>query len=164
MTNANGTQNIGFVSGNTFTTNVTFDSETTFTVKSSYSIFKANQSSGVSVSVAANSSTPLPDINPSTSTTTTTQPLQLSVTYVGDKKCSTLDEYKSLGTSGKDKIKVEANGKNVTNEATITTICYFNGEEIPCNTMENGKNYEIDFVVLYKNQKRLVQVKIGRIC
>lgn len=165
MTNASGTTNLGFTTNTTFTTNVLFDSTTTFTVKSSYSIFKNNQSSGVTVSVAPNTSTPIPDDN---NTTTTTQkveekPVTFSIQYIGST-CSTVDNFNSLGSAGKDKIKVMSEGNNVTSEATINYICYNGDEEIPCNTMQNGKSYEVLFTIKFRGQVRNKQISLKGTC
>lgn len=165
MTNASGTTNLGFTTNTTFTTNVIFDQQTTFTVKSSYSIFKNNQSKGVTVSVAPNSSTPLPDNEPIVSTTkpTTTEPVTFSIQYIGST-CSTVDNFNSLGNAGKDKIKVMSNGNNVTSEASITYICYENDNEINCNSMQNGKSYDVLFTIKYKGQVRNKQITLKGTC
>ena len=161
MTNASGTTNLGFVSGTTFTTNVQFDSTTTFTVKSSYSIFKTNQSKGVSVAVAANSSTPIPD-TPTTPqyTTTTTEKVSFAISYVGTSKDS-VNDFNALGNSGREKIKVTSKGQNVTNESSITYTCYEGDSEIPCGSMVNGKKYDVLFTIVYKGQSRKLNITLG---
>ena len=57
---------LGFTTNTTYTANITLTSTQKFVVKSSYSIFKNNQSSGISVDVVANSSTMDPE-EPTTS-------------------------------------------------------------------------------------------------
>lgn len=165
MTNSLGTQNLGFVTSNTFTANVQFDQATTFTIKSSYSIFKDNQSTGVSVSVQPNSSTPAPDPGtiPSTTKPTTTEKVTFSVSYVGGS-CSTVNDFNALGNSGKDKIRVTSNGQTVTNQATINYTCYKNDEEIACNTMNNGQTYTVEFTIVYKGKNRTLPIKLSNSC
>ena len=166
MTDATGTKNLGFVTSNTFTANVQFTSETTFTVKASYSIFKDNQSSGVSVNVQPNSSTPIPEPTPGETTTTqhtTTQKATFSISYVGGS-CSTVNDFNSLGNSGKDKIKVTSNGQTVTNNSTINYVCYKNDEQINCNEMTNGNTYEVLFTIVYNGQSRNKSVTLKPSC
>lgn len=168
MTNASGTTNLGFVTSNTFTANVVFDSETTFTVKSSYSIFKDNQSKGVSVVVEPNGSSPTPEpgteVTTKPSTSSTTKPT-FSISYVGGT-CNTVNDFNQLGNSGKDKIKVTSNGSTVTDEATINYVCYPYGSEtsINCSEMTNGKKYEVLFTVVYKGQSRSKSVTLNSSC
>ena len=54
MNNSSGSHDLGFVTSNNFTYNGIISPGTTFTVKSSYSIFKANQSTGISANAQSN--------------------------------------------------------------------------------------------------------------
>lgn len=161
MTNANGTVDLGFTTNTVFTANVQFDSTTSFTVKTSYQLFKSNQSTGISVSVQPNTSTTEPEEN---KTTTTTQKTSFSIEYIG-KSCSTVEDYNALGSSPSDKIKVVSNGKDVTKDANITATCYnTSNEEISCNNLQSGGEYNILFTIRYNNSTRNKSITLKPSC
>lgn len=151
---------LGFTTSNSFTTNIAFDTDKTFIVKASYSKFKNNQSSGAQVTVSANSSTP--DVP--TTTPPTTESSKYSIEYIGPS-CSTVIDFKALGSKASDKIRVMSNGKNVTNQATISQICYnTNGDEVNCNNLVNGTEYDVLFTIRYNGTKRNKNITLKNNC
>ena len=163
MTNASGTVDLGFTTSNTFTTSVIFDSNTTFTVKSAYRAFKANQSSGITVTVEANHADAGIGENASEIAKSA-----FTISYRGNLasgNCQTLNDYNNLGSSVKEKIKVVSNGKDITNEVNATAICSENGSAIDCNNMTNGKEYKVEIKVTYNNEtKSLPTISIKPSC
>ncbi|MDE6292097.1 MAG: hypothetical protein K2L98_00285, partial [Bacilli bacterium] len=144
LKNQTGTYDLGFTTNTTFTTNVQFDASTTFIVKSSYQKFKANQSNGISVVVAPNST--VNNIPQNQTTTSTTEASKLSITYLGPS-CSTVDDFKALGSNTKDKILVKENGVDVTNNATVSMDCYLASDPDTggqCNNLISGKEYIVN--------------------
>ena len=60
ITDGSGSRSLGFTTDNQYTYNGAISNGTSFTVKASYSIFKANQSSGTTVAISGGGSTPTP--------------------------------------------------------------------------------------------------------
>lgn len=158
VTNASGqTIDLGFTTNTSFTTNLAFDSNTKFTVKASYAKFNANMSDGVTISVAANSSS---GEEPTTSTGNNTY----SIEYVGPS-CSTVADFNALGSRPSDKIRVMANNQNVTDSATISYSCHTSsGNDISCNNLANGTEYEILFTIKYNNSTRNKRITLKSNC
>lgn len=167
LKNAYGTQDLGFTTNTTFTTNVQFDATTTFIVKSSYQKFTANQSTGISVAVAPNSQSNnnVPSTtNPSQSTTAAAS--NLNIYYLGPQ-CSTVDDYKALGSNPRDKIKVVADGQDVTSSANITAECCLADNLDSCGHCSNlvsGTKYSITFTVKYQKLERNKIVTLSSSC
>lgn len=165
LKNNNGIRDLGFTTNTTFTTNVQFDSSTTFIVKSSYQKFTANQSSGISVIAEPNSQTPItPD--PSTPPTTTEPESNLEITYLGPS-CSTVDDYKALGSSATNKITVKENGIDVTNKASITIDCFLASDPETggqCVNLISGKEYIVNITVNYKKANRTKIINLKNKC
>lgn len=164
LKNQTGTYDLGFTTNTRFTTNVQFDATTTFIVKSSYQKFKSNQSDGISVSVAPNSS--VNNIPQAPPTTTTTEQSKLSITYLGPN-CSTVDDFKALGSNAKDKILVKENGVDVTNQATVSMDCFLVSDPDTggqCNNLVSGKEYTINITVSYKKTNRSKIINLKKSC
>lgn len=157
MTNSSGTRELGFTTNTTYTINTAIDESTTFIVRSSYANFSANQSSGISVKVTANSSTMGSDTTNQGQTTAS-----INITPV--LSCYTVDNYNNLGSSPKDKIKVTSNGNDITNQATISATCYQDGNEISCPNMVNGQSYTVKFAVRYGGNNRSKEITINPNC
>ena len=87
-------------------------SSTNITVKSTYTNYKACESTGTSI-VA----TPIGTTSPTTPSTTTDFTIRLT------KKEMTLDEYNSLFNAGTLITVLDKNGNDITNQATITNTC-----------------------------------------
>ena len=152
---------LGFTTDTTYTANITLTSTQKFVVKSSYSIFKNNQSSGISVDVVANSST----MDPEEPTTSPSEPSgTYSIEYIGPT-CSTVDDFNALGSRASDKIRVMSNGENVTANATISYSCYdSNNQETNCNSLVSGNEYEILFTIRYGGSTRNKRITLKSAC
>ncbi|MDE5630943.1 MAG: transglycosylase domain-containing protein [Bacilli bacterium] len=164
LKNQTGTYDLGFTTNTSFTTNVQFDATTTFIVKSSYQKFKTNQSDGISVSVAPNSS--VNNIPQAPQTTTTTEASKLSITYLGPS-CSTVDDFKALGSNTKDKILVKENDVDVTSQATVSMDCFLASDPETggqCNNLVSGNEYIINITVSYKKTNRTKIINLKKSC
>lgn len=164
LKNQTGTYDLGFTTNTRFTTNVQFDATTTFIVKSSYQKFKTNQSDGISVAVAPNSS--VNNIPQAPQTTTTTEASKLSITYLGPS-CSTVDDFKALGSNAKDKVIVKENGVDVTNQATVSMDCFLASDPDTggqCNNLVSGKEYIVNITVSYKKTNRTKIINLKKSC
>lgn len=167
LVNSTGTYDLGFTTNSYFTANVQFDSTTRFIVKTSYQKFTANQSPGVSVNVEPNSeSTYVPPTTPTEKPTT--ESTRLSIIYKGRSSCSTLSDYNALGNSIADKITIEANGQDVTNQANININCYLADDDNDmgghCSSMTADKAYRLEITAVYKNVRRMAVVNIKPRC
>lgn len=164
LKNQTGTYDLGFTTNTSFTTNVQFDETTTFIVKSSYQKFKANQSDGISVSVAPNSSeNNNPQVPQTTSSTTAST---LSIAYLGPS-CSTVDDFKALGSNTKDKVLIKENGVDVTNNATVSMECFLASDPDTggqCNNLVSGNEYIINITVSYKKINRTKIINLKKSC
>lgn len=130
-----GLRDLGWTSNNSFTHNEILSSNAKFVIKTSYSIFKDNMSSGITKTVSA-PSTP----QPSSSVELTTSP------------CISLDYYKNLKSQGKTYLRVLDNGLNITNISKITDICYENASEINCSFMNSDSQYIIKPKIEYNDR------------
>ncbi len=166
LVNSSGTYDLGFTTSTQFTANVQFDSSTRFVVKSSYQKFTANQSPGLTINVQPNYQgtyiPPTPDDN------TTEANVNLSIIYKGKSSCSTLDDYNSLGNSISDKVRIEANGVDVTNQSNVSINCYLadddNDQGGHCSEMKAGTNYRLEITAVYRNKRRMAIVNIKPSC
>lgn len=153
MTTPSGTVDLGFTTDTVFTTNIAITENTTFTVKSSYQLFKANQSKGITIKIE--------NKQPETTQPTTTG---LSIEYLGNS-CSTVQDYNNLGAALTNKIKVKYNGEDVTKNATIKAVCYnANNEEISCNILQTGGEYTITFDIKYNEIERKKNITLKPSC
>jgi penicillin-binding protein 1A len=141
---------LGFTTNNKFTYTGSISGTTTFMVKSSYSIFKANMSTGVSVAVS-----PTNDIEPVPSTNWT---IELN----GDSEI-TVKEYYALLNSGKEPLKITDNGSDVTKKAQINSTCWKNDKEVDCETLDCNESYTIQHTAFYNNKSKTIkrQLKAG---
>lgn len=156
MTNSSGTRELGFTTSTTYTINTYIDESTTFTVRSSYSNFPANQSSGISTKVSANSSN-MGEGNNQNKTTA-------SINITPILGCATVDSYNNLGPHPSDKIKVTSGGKDITKQANISATCYQDGNEMSCNNMISGNAYTVKFTVRYGGNNRSKEITISPSC
>ena len=145
---ANGiTTDLGFTTSNTFSTNINANANVSFVVKSSYQKFTNNQSSGVTINVASAATT-----NP------------LNITYKGSS-CTTIQEFNSLGTSPKNKIKVLNNNEDVTEKSVISYTCKNEtGTDVDCSSLTNGVNYSITFKAKYNGLEGSKTISIKSTC
>ena len=145
---ANGvTTDLGFTTNTTFSTNINTNSKVSFIVKSSYQKFKNNQSTGLTVNV-----------------TEGTSANNLVVEYKGNS-CSTLEDFNSLGSSPKNKVKVTENGTDITENATISYTCKReDGTEIDCSSLTNGEKYSITFLAKYNGLQKTKTIELKTSC
>ena len=127
-------------------------STTTFMVKSAYSKFKANMSSGVTVTV-----TPTGDVTPSPTT-------NWRIEMNGGNNI-TVAAYYNLLNEGKP-IKVLDSGYDVTRNASITTTCWnkSNNNEVPCETLDCHSSYDIQHTATYNNKTKSVSRSLTAGC
>lgn len=149
MVTSSGTTDLGFTPNTTFTTNIPVDSNVSFIIKSSYQIFKANQSDGITVKID----------RPTNAGGDTSG---LSVEFA--PSCVTVDAYKNMGPNPANKIKVTYNGQDVTTSANITATCSTESGAIDCNNMVNGNKYFVTFKVTYNGINREKQITINPTC
>lgn len=135
---------LGFTTNNKFTYTGAISGATTFMVKSSYSIFKANMSSGVSVTVS-----PTGDIEPEPSANWT---IELN----GNSEI-TVKEYYDLLNSGKEPLKIIDNGSDVTKKAQINSTCWKNDKEVSCETLDCSESYTIQHTAFYNNKSKTMK-------
>lgn len=145
---ANGvTTDLGFTTATTYSTNINQNSKVSFIVKSSYQKFTNNQSSGVEITVNEG-------INEN----------NLVIEYKGNS-CSTLEEFNTLGTLPKNKVKVTNNNIDVTENSTISYTCKKeDNTDIDCSTLVNNTNYSITFNVKYNGITKTKTINIKNTC
>ncbi len=125
-----GLKDLGWTSSTTFTHNENIPSGSKFVVKTAYSIFKKNMSSGAEVTAGEG---------------TTQQTISVKL---NTGNCLNLNSY--LGNSNIFSVYEGLN--DVTSSSTITYTCYSNGTTVDCSTMNNTSNYEIKPNVKYNNK------------
>ncbi len=133
-----GLRDIGWTSSTTFTHNEFLSKNTKFVVKSSYSIFKNNMSSGISKIVTSTTNPIIP-----------TDPIHIELST---NDCISLDEYNNLKISDNSYIRVIENGLNITKHTIITDQCYENGRLIDCSLMSDDSHYLIKPQIQYENR------------
>ncbi len=148
-TDASGTVDLGFTSNASYTYTGALNGSTTFTVKSSYSIFKANMSSGATSSAVTGSSS---------GTGTTTETSQLTVTWSNGTDTIGFGAYTNLQSSSR--IKVTFNGTTLTSgQYSYQVQLYVKNasgsyDAIDSNAgMTAGNSYRQDWTVTYGTNK-----------
>ena len=139
-----GYTSLGFTTNSNFTYNGTLSEQRKFMVKASYSKFKDNMSSGVTVSVA-----PTGDITP---TATNNWRIELNGGTM------TVQEYYDFINKGNSPIKVIDSGYDVTKQATIKTTCT-DSEDNPvsnCDTLNCNNGYIVQHSATYNGKTRIV--------
>ena len=139
-----GYTSLGFTTNSNFTYNGSLSEQRTFMVKSSYSKFKDNMSSGITVSVA-----PTGDITP---TATNNWRIELNGGTM------TVQEYYDFINQGNSPIKVIDSGYDVTKQATINTTCT-DSEDKPisnCDTLNCNNGYIVQHSATYNGKTRIV--------
>lgn len=144
---------LGFTSGSSYTYTGTINNEVTFMVKSSYSKFTANMSSGVTIKVD-----PTGNILPTPSK-------DWKVELNGNSKMA-METYYDFINEGNSPVKVMDNGYNVTKDAKIDTVCYksSDNEEVACQDMVCSQSYDMVHKVTYNNSMRSVSRSIEASC
>lgn len=150
MVNDGGTIDLGFVTTPSFTAALSVTPSTKFVVKSSYQKFKSNQSSGIYVTASDSSS----------GTTPSGSNNNYTIAYQGNS-CTTASSFKALNP----KVKVMLNGTDITSKAAVSQTCKDSEDNtVNCNTMEDGKKYDVIFTVRYNNTNRNKLITISPSC
>jgi len=155
---------LGFTTNTTFTYTGTLTQTTTFMVKSSYSKFKDNMSSGVTISVS-----PTGDVsnnNQNNNSSTTISPTNnWRIELNGDSNL-TVQGYYDFINSGESPIKVIDSGTDVTNNAKITTTCWDSNNEplTSCATMDCNNSYYVQHTATYNNKSKSVSRNLSAGC
>ena len=138
-----GYTNLGFTTNTSFTYNATLSESKTFMVKSSYSKFKDNMSSGITVSV-----TPTGEITPSA-----TANWKVELNGAGSM---TVQEYYDFINEGNSPVKVMDSGYDVTKQAKISNpTCWDStNNEVSCLTLDCNENYYIQYTITYNNKSK----------
>lgn len=140
VNNGNGYTDLGFTTKTSYTYTGTVTNNTKFMVRSSYSKFKSNRSSGVEISV-------------SSATNSDTPSSEWTATLNGSAKM-TVAAFYNLYNNNK-LINVTAGGKTV--DAKVTTTCYdSDDDEISCKTLDCKQSYNIQHTVSYNNQSKTI--------
>lgn len=115
--------------------------QTTYVVKTAYSIFKSNASAGKSATVDLNSSEPI-----------------ITATLNGNESVNinTLEEYSD------PLVTVNSNGIDITSLATIVTSVYNNGTYVGTSVPLTSGTYKITYDVTYKTFTKKLQRTVTR--
>lgn len=150
--NSNGSlTDLGFTTKNSYTYTGALTTTTTFVVKSSYSIFKNNMSSGVSTTVnPAGETIPAPTNN--------------WIINIKGNLNMTLKEFLELKNSSTPFLNILDEGKDVTKYATISTVCFLEDEEINCANLECNQTYTLQHTAHYNKQNKTVTRTISKSC
>ena len=135
------TTDLGFTTNNKFTYTGLLSSKATFTVKSAYSKFKNNMSSGISVTVN-------PDGNSSSG--------NAEITLNGNSKMTVSEYYNMINNdTNKSPVKVVNNGIDVTNQADIKNYCADqNNNSIDCKSLDCNSSYTIIHNITYNGKTK----------
>lgn len=148
-----GYTSLGFTTNSSFTYNGTISESRTFMVKSSYSKFKDNMSSGVTVSV-----TPTGDITPSPSDNWKAE--------LNGSTQMTVQGYYDFINEGNNPIKVLDNGYDVTKQAKLATPTCWNSDndEVSCSTLDCNESYYIQYTITYNNKSKSISRTLNSGC
>jgi membrane peptidoglycan carboxypeptidase len=138
---------LGFTTSTSFNYTGTITQDTTFMVKSSYSIFKSNMSSGVTVTVSTSGGT-----SPSTSSTSSDWKIELN-----GSSTLTVQEYYDFINSGELPVKVLSGTNDVSKSSKINTTCWNStNDEVSCQTLDCNQSYSIQHTVTYNSKSKSV--------
>lgn len=147
-----GYTDLGFTTNTHYTYNGNITGTTTFLVKSSYSKFKSNMSSGVSIKI-----TPTGDITPSATN-------NWKVELNGPSEMS-VQEYYNFINSGASVVKITDSDYDVTINAKIATTCWdSNNEETSCETLDCNNSYTVQHTAFYNNKSKSVTRSLSTGC
>ena len=159
ITDGAGTRSLGFVTTNNFTYNGALSSGTSFTVKSAYSIFKANMSSGISVGVTQGGGDP--GIVP---IGTQDMVLHLPNCIKTSDIASYINQNRNLKYLSGVRITDKAGNDLINSDSgtSLELICSA-GKNGACiaemnQGVENGKEYRATFKATNKNYKSVNQI------
>lgn len=156
---ANGLQYLTHTTNTTYTYNGYIDTSAKFIVKSQYSIFTANQSSGAEITVLANSET-TQTTTPTTSPTTQTSNWEIQNT----KNCMILSEYLHNNSS---QIKLYENGQSIdSSNYSVTDECMeiSTNTKVSCSAMDSALEYKVTRKVRYNNATKDTTLDVKTSC
>ncbi len=148
-----GYTDLGFTTNPYYTYTGMLTDSRTFMVRSAYSKFKDNMSSGVTVTV-----NPTGEVLPSP---TTNWKIELNGNY-----SMTVQEYYNFVNAGNLPVKVTDEGFDVTKNAKINTPTCFdeNNNEVSCSTLDCNEKYSIQHSVTYNNKTKVVSRELTPGC
>ena len=138
VNNGSGYNYVGFSTSATYTYTGTIANNTTFMVKSTYSIFKANASDGTTVSISAVNDNPETD--------------DFKTELNGGSGMTVAEYYKFVNNN--KPLKVTLNGKDISDKATYTTTCIeeLTGEECNVTSMDCTTSYILNHKAFYNGK------------
>lgn len=138
VNNGSGYNYVGFSTSPSYTYTGTINSNTTFMVKSTYSIFKSNASDGTTITINTLNDNPTDE--------------NISVELNGTNSMTVAEYYNYLKSN--KPIKVTSNNEDVTDKATITTTCMeeLTGEECHVSSMDCTTSYILNYKAIYKGK------------
>ncbi|MDD2504719.1 MAG: transglycosylase domain-containing protein [Bacilli bacterium] len=136
---------LGWTSNTSFKYNGYVPPNASFIVKTSYSIFKANMSDGISVHATTNEVAWKVELNGS--------------------NCLNINEFNAMLNINQKFVTVTEDGLDVTNEATINTTCKDSSNNtINCSSLSNEYNYTVNHTILYKGTSKKITRDIKKTC
>lgn len=148
----NGLEYLTHTTNNTYTYNGYIDTSVTFVIKSQYSIFTQNASSGAEITILANSET------------TTTKPTINWEAELNTNNCIDIMSYKPNDSS---QINVRVNGNIIDfSKYTVIDECTENstGTKVTCSTLDQTLNYTIIRKITYNNTTKNLTLNISSTC
>lgn len=142
---------LGYTSGNSFTYNGVITTDTTFVVKSAYSIFKNNMSSGTSVIIKADPNTAIPTNN-------------WNIELNGASTMNVDEYYIFINEGLLPPIKVLSNGVDITKYASISTTCWIGTTNVNCKNLICNNNYTINHNATYNGTTKTETRNIKASC
>lgn len=160
----NGLQYLANTTNTSYTYSEYIDTSATFVIKSQYSIFTANQSTGVEITVLANSS--------STNTTQPTTPTTTTPTTSSDWKVSSLLDncinHTTYKANDSTQVLLTENGQTIEyTNYQVKDTCYeeTTNNVVNCQNLDATLNYSVTREIIYKNTKKQTSsIKISATC
>lgn len=158
---------LGFTTNTSYTYNGLIIAPTTFMIKSSYSKFTSNMSSGISITVDPLGNTNV-NTEPSTNNNDNNKEENNNIFWIielNGRSTMSVAEYYDLVSSGETLIFAKSSGKDITNKNNITTTCEDSkGNEIDCNSMDCKQYYKITHSYSYNDKTKSVSRKLTPGC
>ena len=149
QTTSAGTQDLGFTTNTTMTVTIPAG-DVTYTVKSSYSNFTSNMSSGATTKVENGGAV---------------VQTNYEITYKGNKTCTNYSSYSSTGGSSvESKVDVKKNGSTITPSSdglSVQAICYdVSNNQTQCSRISDGNTYSMKFELIDSSRRVLKSTTI----
>ena len=150
-----GLQYLTHTPNTSYTYNGYIDTSATFVVKSQYTIFTQNASSGAEITVLANSEN---------TTTTTTQPTIEWEVELNTNECIDKTTYRANDSS---QINVKVNGNIIDfSKYSVIDECYENttNAKVTCSTLDDALNYTVTRKITYNNTTKNLTLNVSSTC